>query len=99
MDRLWRAFLDYLNSPQGDDDEALDELTERLRDVKRRLADRAFLEGDTPTANDLALAPRLHHIFAALPQLKARRSLAALPANLHLCAWIGLLHRFSLALP
>ena len=29
-----------------------------------------YLQGDRLTALDLALAPRLHHIFTALPALK-----------------------------
>jgi glutathione S-transferase len=70
VDGLWSAFLDYLDSPQGDDEDSLRELMQRLHNVKDRLVHGDFLEGDALTATDLALVPRLHHIFAALPQLK-----------------------------
>lgn len=88
VDDLWSTFLDYLDSPQGDDEESLQALMDRLRAIKTRLADRKFLEGDTLSSNDLALVARLHHIFSALPQLKVihsrpcKSSLEASPVTL-----------------
>ncbi|CAL8470655.1 g10197 [Coccomyxa elongata] len=73
VDGLWAAFLSYLEAAQGDDEEELRALEDMLRDVKQKLADKRYLQGDADvTAADLALVPRLHHIMTSLPELKMR---------------------------
>ena len=43
-----------------------------------------YLGGEQLSAYDLALAPRLHHVFSALPALKVHISLQ-LPCRLRYC--------------
>ena len=73
VDGLWYAFLDYLRSPAGSDKLAMQELQRRLRAVKERLSAQEggpYLQGVDISAQDMCLAPRLHHILTALPYLK-----------------------------
>lgn len=76
-DGLWYAFLDYLRTPAGSDELAMQELQRRLRAVKERLTGREagpYLQGTDISAQDMCLAPRLHHILTALPYLKVWRT-------------------------
>ena len=73
MDRLWYSFLDYLASPAGSDEAAMQELERRLQAIKEHLTARGagpYLQGADVSAQDMCLAPRLHHILTALPYLK-----------------------------
>ena len=73
MDGLWYSFLDYLASPAGSDGAAMQELERRLRAIKEHLSARGagpYLQGADISAQDMCLAPRLHHILTALPFLK-----------------------------
>ena len=73
MDGLWYSFLDYLASPAGSDGAAMQELERRLRAIKEHLSARGagpYLQGADISAQDMCLAPRLHHILTALPYLK-----------------------------
>ena len=73
MDGLWYAFLDYLRSPAGSDELAMQELQRRLSAVKERLSAQGcgpYLQGADISAQDMCLAPRLYHILTALPYLK-----------------------------
>ena len=75
VDGLWYAFLDYLRSPAGSDELAMQELQRRLSAVKERLIGREggpYLQGPNISAQDMCLAPRLHHILTALPYLKVQ---------------------------
>ena len=76
VDGLWYAFLDYLGSPAGSDDLAMQELQRRLSAVKERLTAKGggpYLQGTDISAQDMCLAPRLHHILTALPYLKVEQ--------------------------
>ncbi len=56
VDGLWTAFLSYLEAAQGDDDEELTMLEEKLREIKQKLADKRYLQGNSDvTSADLAL--------------------------------------------
>jgi len=56
VDGLWSAFLSYLEAATGDDEEELAALEEKLREVKQKLADKHYLQGDAEiSAADLAL--------------------------------------------
>lgn len=73
VDGLWYAFLDYLRAPAGSDELAMRELERRLRAIKDHVSARGggpYLQGTDISAQDLCLAPRLHHILTALPHLK-----------------------------
>lgn len=64
VDGLWAAFLSYLEAAQGDDEEELTALEDKLRKVRQKLADKRYLQGDADvTAADLALV-KLQHSLA-----------------------------------
>lgn len=73
VESLWYGFLDYLRAPPGDDELAMRELEGRLRDIKGRVSGNGrgpYLQGTDISAQDICLAPRLHHILTSLPYLK-----------------------------
>lgn len=56
VDGLWSAFLGYLEAATGDDEEELAALEGKLREVKQKLADKHYLQGDAEiSAADLVL--------------------------------------------
>ncbi len=96
VDGLWYAFLDYLRSPAGKDELAMQELQRRLSAVKERLSAQGggpYLQGEDISAQDMCLAPRLHHILTALPYLKVYVSIASVIAKP--CRWYHSWHCMS----